>query len=121
MIKQFWFELSPSLVLAFGILLATQASVLAAPSGALVLVGPVLLGLSVVVADIIAGRLRGHSFVPKPEALIMAGTFVLASAILLPNGARFIQEMIPAMGITAFLTNRQWTHGRAANCAAKRA
>ena len=117
--RQVLLELSPSMVLALGILLATQASVMAAQSGFLVLIGPVLLGLSVLIADSIAGRLMGKSLKPAPAALILAGTFILAGAILLPSGARFIQEMIPVLGITAMLSSRQWTHARADNCITK--
>ena len=119
MTKQSLLELSPSVILALGIMLATQASVLAAHSGALVLIGPVLLGLSVLAADVAAARLGGKALVPAPTALILAGASILAAVILLPNGARFIQEMIPVMGITALLTSRQWTHGRVPNCAVK--
>lgn len=119
MTKKLWHKLSPSIILAFGIILATQASGLAEQFGALVLIGPVLLGLSVLAADVAAARLRGKVFLPAPAPLILAGTFILAAAILLPNGARFIQEMIAVMGITALLTNSQWTHGRVPNCAVK--
>jgi hypothetical protein len=117
MTKQLWHELSPSIILALGIIVATQASGLAEQLGALVLIGPVLLGLSVLAADVAAARLRGKAFMPAPAALILAGTFIIAAMIMLPNGARFIQGMIPVMGITALLTNSQWTRARAANCA----
>lgn len=119
MTKQSLIDLSPSIILALGIMLATQASVLAAQSGTLILVGPLFLALAVVIADIVAARLRGNSLMPRPDALIMAGTFIVASVILLPNGTRVIQEMLPVMGITALLTSRQWTHGQLPNCAAK--
>ena len=119
MTKQLWHVLSPSIILALGIILATHASGLSQQSGALVLIGPVLLGLSVLAADVAASRLAGKALVLAPTALILAGAFILAAVILLPNGARVIQEMIPVMGITALLTNRQWTQGRLPDCAVK--
>jgi hypothetical protein len=119
MTKQIWHELSPSIILALGIILATHASGLAEQFGALVLIGPVLLGISMLAADVAAARLCGKAFLPAPAALILAGTFLIAAMIMLPNGARFIQGMIPVMGITALLTNSQWTRARAGNCAWK--
>ncbi len=119
MSKQNWLDLGPRIILALGIMLAAQLSVLAAHSGALVLIGPATLALAVVVADGTAGRLAGQAFMPKPASLIMAGTIMVAGTILLPQGARALLEMIPFMGIAALLTSQQWTQGRVGRCGAQ--
>lgn len=104
MTRKFWYDLFPSLIVALGVVAATYVATLAAESGWLVLMGPVMLALAVVSADLLASRLRGASLVPSPAALILSGAFVVAGAIVAFRDPSNVATLIPIVGAGSWVT-----------------
>jgi hypothetical protein len=102
MTRKFWFDLGSSLLAGMGIIVATLVSKLAAGSGWLVLAGPLVLAIAFVGADLVNSRLQGKSLRPSPAVLIMAGTFLLASAIVVRN-PNVVATLIPIVGMAAWV------------------
>jgi hypothetical protein len=97
-------DLGPSLVVALGIILASLAAVLTTESGWWVMTGPLLLSLSVVGADLLHARLAGESSAPSPAALLLGGSFLLASAIVAISDPFLVALLIPVIGSTGWVT-----------------
>jgi hypothetical protein len=103
MTRKYWLDLTPSLLVGIGIILATLVAVLAAKSGSLILAAPLVLALAVVGADVLARRLRGASSGLSPAALILAAAFLLAGAIVASRDPSLVSSLIPIIGVTAWV------------------
>ncbi|HTD28992.1 MAG TPA: hypothetical protein VK660_06340 [Xanthomonadaceae bacterium] len=103
-VRNHWIQLGPSAILAAGIIGSTLASVLAAKSGCLVLAGTSLLAVSLVGADALHARLTGKRSGPSTAALLLAGAFVLAGAIVGFRDPRAVASLIPFSGSAAWAT-----------------
>jgi hypothetical protein len=105
MTRKAWLDLTPSLLVAVGIVLATFIAVRTAESGWLVLAGPLCLALSVVSADVVASRLRGKgSSGPSWPALLLGGSFLVAGWIVALRDPSLVKTLIPTLGVTAWAT-----------------
>ena len=100
--SRYWPNLTPSLLMAAGILLATYVAGLTEKSGWLVLVGPLLLSLTILAADVLRSRLRGKPFGPSMVALLLAGSFLVASLIVIHNPA-MVKMLIPINGAAGWV------------------
>lgn len=94
--------LSPSLVLAAGIIGSAFIAPRAAGARGWVLAGPLLLALAVVGADAWASRRRGGPARPSWAAVILGGSFLLASLILGDPG--LVRTSLPVLGTVAWVT-----------------
>jgi hypothetical protein len=103
MTRNYWLNLTPSILVASAVILSTQVASLAAKSGWLVLTAPLLLALAVVGADILASRLSGTSSGPSPAALILGATFLLASLLVTLRDPNLVKTLIPFIGVTAWV------------------
>ena len=103
MTRQSWFELGPGLIVGVGILVATFIAGRTAASGWLVLAGPLLLALAVVGADLLASRLRGEFRGPSWAALILAGTSLLAAAIVADRDPSLVKTLVAINGAGAWV------------------
>ena len=104
MTRKYWLDLSPSLLLAGGIIVSTLLSALAARSGWLVLAGPLLLALTVVGADVLSSRLQGEPARPSGAALILGGAFLLAGSIVALRDPSLVKTLLPVVGAAAWVT-----------------
>jgi hypothetical protein len=104
MTRKYWLALSPSLLLAGGIIASTLLAALAAKSGWLVLAGPLLLALTVVSADVLSSRLQGESARPSGAALILGGTFLLAGSIVAHRDPSLVKTLLPVVGAASWVT-----------------
>jgi hypothetical protein len=120
MTRKHWLDLGPSLLVAAGILLSTLLAGLAARSGWLVLAGPLLLALAVVSADLLSARLRGKSARPSPAALLLAGSFLLACAIVALRDPGLVKTLPPILGGAAWVALLRRDGGRRRTCRAVR-
>jgi hypothetical protein len=100
---RYWHNLTPSLLMAAGILVATYVAGLTEKSGLLVLVGPFLLSLTILAADVLSFRLRGKPSGPSMVALLLAGSFLLASLIVIHNPA-MVKMLIPLNGAAGWVS-----------------
>jgi hypothetical protein len=104
MTRKYWLKLGPSLLVGVGIIVSTLVAVLAAKSAWLVLAGPLLLALVVVIADVLASRLRGETSGPSAAALILGGSFLLAGLIVALRDPSLVKELIPIIGAGSWVT-----------------
>jgi hypothetical protein len=100
---KYWPNLTPSLLMAAGILLSTYVAGLTEKSGWLVLVGPFLLSLTILAADVLRSRLRGQPSGPSMVALLLAASFLLASLIVIHNPA-MVKVLIPLNGAAGWVS-----------------
>jgi hypothetical protein len=111
MARRYWLNLTPSLVMAAGIIVSTYIAGPIAKSGWLVLAALLLLLLSVLGADVLGARLRGESSGPSPIALLSAGSFLLAGLIVAFRDPSLVRTLIPVIGATGWVSllrpNRQ--------------
>jgi uncharacterized membrane protein SirB2 len=103
MTRKYWLDLTPSLLVGIGIILATLVAVLTAKSGWLILAGPLVLAVAVIGADVLARRLRGASSSPSPAAVILGAAFLLAGAIVTFRDPSQVASLIPIVGVTAWV------------------
>lgn len=104
MTRKYWRDLTPSILVAVGIVVSTFVASRAAGSGWLVLGGPLLLALSVVGADVLDARLRGESSGPSWAALLMGGSCLLAGLIVTLRDPTLVKTLIPILGVAAWVT-----------------
>jgi hypothetical protein len=105
MARNYWLDLSPSLLVAAGILASTFLAVRASGSASLVLAAPLLLALAIVGADVLNSRLRGErSSVPSPAALLFGGSCLLAGLIVALRDPSLVKELVPLIGATGWVT-----------------
>ena len=114
--RKYWLDLCPSLLIGTGIVASTLVAVLAAPSGWLVLAGPLLLALAVVSADVLDSRLRGASSGPSRAALILGGAFLLAGVIVAVRDPSLVKTLIPVFGAAGWVTLLLRPEGRGKSC-----
>jgi hypothetical protein len=103
MTRNYWLRLTPSLLVAAAMILATLIAVLAAKSALLLLAAPLFLVLAIMAADALASRLRGQSSRPSSAALILGATFLLASLIVTLRQPSMLPALIPVLGVTAWV------------------
>jgi hypothetical protein len=104
MTRKYWLNLTPSMLMAAGILLSTYVAGLIAKSGWLVLAAPLLLSLVVLAADVLISRLRGKPSGPSIVALLFAGSILLASMIVTLHDPGLVKTLIPVIGATGWVT-----------------
>jgi hypothetical protein len=104
MTGKYWLNLTPSLLIAAGILVSTYVAGLIAKSGWLVLAAPLLLSLVILAADVLISRLRGTPSGPSPVALLSAGSILLASIIVALRDPGLVKTLIPVIGVTSWVT-----------------
>lgn len=102
MARKYWLNLTPSLLMAAGILLSTYVAKLTVKSGLLVLVAPLLLSLTILAADILCSRLRGKPSGPSLAAQLLAGSFLMASLIVIRDPA-MVKILIPINGAAGWV------------------
>lgn len=115
--QKYWFGLAPSLLVGTGIVVSTYVAVLAAGHGWLVLIGPLLLALAMVSADILDSRIRRVPSGPSPAALIMGGTFMMAGLIVALRDPNLIKTLIPIMATAAWVVLLLRPESRRKTCA----
>ena len=96
-------DLGPSLLIGTGIVVATLVAVLSAGSGWLVLAAPLVLTLAVVGAGMMSARLGGESWTPSWAALILGGSFLLASWIVALRDPSLVGTLLPVFGAASWL------------------
>jgi len=94
-----WLNLTPSLILASAIILATLVAALSAKSAWLLLLAPAILGIAVVAAYALNSRLRGESSRPSPAAIILGLSFLLAGTIVTFRDPALVKTLMPLLGI----------------------
>ncbi len=95
-------DLGPSLMVAAGIIASTFIAVRAGGAGGWFLAGPLFLALVVVGADAWVSRRRGGPARPSWAAVILGGSFLLASLIL--GDPRLVKDSLPVLGPLAWIT-----------------
>jgi uncharacterized protein YqgC (DUF456 family) len=101
--RKYWLALTPSLLMAAGILVSTYIAGLTQKSGWLVLAAPLLLSLVILAADVLSSRLRGKPSGPSLVALLLAGSFFLASLIVIRDPT-LVKILIPINGAAAWVS-----------------
>jgi hypothetical protein len=104
MTRKYWLNLTPSLLIAAGILVSTYVAGLFAKSGWLVLAAPLLLSLTILAADVLSSRLRGKQSGPSLVALLFAGSILLASMIVTLRDPGLVKTLIPIIGATGWVS-----------------
>jgi len=104
MTRKYWRDITPSILVAVGIVVSTFVASRAAGFGWLVLGGPLLLALAVVGADVLNARLRGESPSPSWAALLMGGSCLLAGLIVTLRAPALLKPLMPIIGIAAWVT-----------------
>jgi hypothetical protein len=94
-------ELSPALLIAAGILVATSLAMHL--TGWLVWVPPLLLACTVLGANMLQSRLRGPSLLPTPPSLILASAILVVAAMVGTDSPKPMANMMPILGATAVL------------------
>jgi uncharacterized membrane protein YwaF len=103
MMPKHWYELTSSLLVAAGIILATFVAKRVDGSGFVVLAAPLMMALTVVGADMLNSRLRGGSPRPSWGALIMGAAVLLSSWILITRDPGLVKTMLPLTGTTSWV------------------
>ena len=90
----------PALLLAAGILSATAISVSVETRPAWALAGPLVLGVAIVAARVLANRAssRGDSYVP---AMIIGAVMVTSGAIVAVVDPKLVPLLMPILGASA--------------------
>jgi len=104
MVKKYWREFGPSMLVGTGIIL----SALLDKSAGSFLAGSSLLAMMIVGADMLQSHLRGKSPAPSLAVLILAGSLILASLIM--GNANSLNTFIPlivAASWTSLLINNE--------------
>jgi hypothetical protein len=104
MMRKYWLDLSPSLLVGAAIVVSALITVRAADSGWWVLTGPLLLALAVVSADALGSRIKGESSGPSWAALILGGALLLAGLILTLRDPGLVKMFIPGIGAAGWVT-----------------
>jgi hypothetical protein len=104
MTRNHWLDLTPSMLVAVGMVVATLISARAAEHRWLVLAGPLFLALAIVSADMLASRLGGKSSSPSWAALLMGSSCLLASLIVTLRDPILVKTFIPVIGIASWVS-----------------
>jgi len=116
MMRKNWLNLIPSLVVGVGIILSTFIAMLTADSGWLVLVGPLVLALAFVGADMLDSRQRGESLRPSPGALIVGSAVLLTGLIVTLRDPNLVRTLFPVIGPAIWVTLLLRPEGRRKVC-----
>jgi hypothetical protein len=103
MMPKHWNELTPSLLVAAGIIVAAFVAKRAGGSELVLLAAPLMLALTVVGADVLNSRLRGGSPRPSWGALIMGAAVLLSSWILMTRDPGLVKTLLPLTGTTSWV------------------
>jgi hypothetical protein len=103
MTRRYWLSLSPSLLVAVGIIVSSLIAKRFDHSLPLVLASQLLLALLIVSADVLGSRLRGEAAGPSPAALILGVSFVLAGFIVALRDPSLVKTFIPLSGAGAWV------------------
>lgn len=112
-----WRDRVPSLLLGAGIVAATCTASLAEASGWLVLLGPLVLAITFVLAAKLAAGRTGRSPDVFAATLSIAMSFALAGLILFLRGGHRVVEFIPIMGVAGWVSFLQRSGNRRTSCA----
>jgi hypothetical protein len=104
MTRKYWLNLTPSLLIAAGILTSTYVAVHTAKSEWLVLAAPLLLSSAILGADMWNSRLRGELSGPSPAALLFVGAFLLACVSVTISDPAIVKTLIPILGAASWVT-----------------
>jgi hypothetical protein len=94
----------PNMVVAGGILVCTLAAESTLHRGLLGLLGPLLLALAVLGADILDSRVHGGPSRPSAASLLFGISFLVAGFILLRRDPRLIVTFFPTIGVACWVT-----------------
>jgi hypothetical protein len=103
MTRKYWLNLTPSLLMAAGILASSYVAVHTAKSEWLVLAAPLLLASAILGADVWDSRLRGKLSGPSPAALLLAGAFFLACLSVTLSDPGLVRTLIPILGAASWV------------------
>ena len=95
-------HLLPSVILALGLIAASLAMKLGA--GWPLFVGPVLLGITIVMACVVDTRLHGNVPATSVVARVVVGAIMIASMLLFMDDATRLQQMLPILGAVAWVS-----------------
>jgi uncharacterized protein YqgC (DUF456 family) len=98
MTGRYWIGLSPAILVALAIIVCTAIAVRTSHSAWMVLVGPLLMALAIVGADVLASRLRGKPSGPSWGALILGTALLVACVILAFGNPTHVASMMPILG-----------------------
>lgn len=104
MMRKFWIDLSSSLLVGLAIILATFLAVRGAEARWLVMIGPLVLALGLVCADVLDSRLEGPLSRPSWTALVLSGSVVLGSWLVGLRDPYLVKSLIPCIGIVGWIT-----------------
>jgi hypothetical protein len=104
MTRRYWLSLTPSLLIAVGIILSTYIAVHTAKSEWLVLAAPLLLSSAILGADVWASHLRGKPSGPSHAALFLAGAFLLACVSVALANPGMVKTLIPILGAGSWVS-----------------
>ncbi len=117
MMRKYWLELGPGLLVGVGIIASTCVASRAETSGWLVLAGPLLLAAVFVAAAMLDARATGRPPEMFAAALMVGISFVLAGVILVVRGGSHVTEFVPIMGAAGWVTLLPRRGNRRASCA----
>ena len=104
MTRRYWLSLTPSLLIAVGVIISTYIAVHTAKSEWLVLAAPLLLSLAILGADVWNSRLRGKPAGPSQAALFLAGAFLLACVSVTLTDPGMVKTLIPILGAASWVS-----------------
>jgi hypothetical protein len=104
MTRKYWLSLTPSLLIALGILASSYVAVHTAKSEWLILAAPLLLSVAILLADVWDSRLRGNLSGPSPAALLLASAFFLACLSVSLSEPDMVKTLIPILGAASWVT-----------------
>ena len=117
MTRERWLGLAPSLMVAGGFILATLITVRTGHSGWAML-GPVLLGITLLAASALQSRLRGLSPAPSWAAVIVAIAVVVSSLIVGYREPILIKTLMPSLGAAGWIAVLARSEERRKPCSA---
>ncbi len=95
-------HLLPSVIVALGIIAASF--VINFGIGWPMFVGPVLLGIAIVVACIVDTRLHANEPATSVFVRLVVGAMLMVSVLLFINDPTRLQQMVPILGIVAWVS-----------------
>lgn len=104
MMRKFWIDLSSSLLVALAIIFGTFLAARGGEARWLVMIGPLVLALGLICADVLDSRLEGPRSRPSWTALILSGCVVLACWLVGFRDPYLVKSFIPCVGIVGWIT-----------------
>lgn len=103
MTRKYWLNLTPSLLIAIGILASSYVAVHTAKSEWLVLAAPFVLSSAILGADVWGSQLRGKLSGPSPASRFLAGAFFLACVSVTLSDPGLVKTLIPILGAASWV------------------